>query len=186
MKCKLTWKLKGTKSNRMYFQLAPSTPRTGGIEFGLLPTPRTVDVEGGKANNVQLENGSYYRENLKGVRWGVKLRDVVENNLLPTPTSNEMGSVKKRGNGGESLRVKINNLLPTPVASDHNSRGPMENWSGTSDLVSVMHTASGGEFGKTSQLNPRFVAEMMGFPPNWTELPFQNGEPSPSKPTETP
>jgi len=29
---------------------------------------------------------------------------------------------------------------------------------------------------KTSQLNPRFVAEMMGFPPNWTELPFQNGE----------
>ena len=30
--------------------------------------------------------------------------------------------------------------------------------------------------GKTSQLNPRFVAEMMGFPANWTELPFQSGE----------
>jgi len=29
---------------------------------------------------------------------------------------------------------------------------------------------------KTSQLNPRFVAEMMRFPTNWTELPFQNGE----------
>ena len=29
---------------------------------------------------------------------------------------------------------------------------------------------------KDSQLNPRFVAEMMGFPPNWTELPFQSGE----------
>ena len=31
-------------------------------------------------------------------------------------------------------------------------------------------------FGKTSQLNPQFVAEMMGFPPNWTELPFLSGE----------
>lgn len=28
--------------------------------------------------------------------------------------------------------------------------------------------------GKTSQLNPRFVAEMMGFPPDWLELPFIN------------
>jgi len=29
--------------------------------------------------------------------------------------------------------------------------------------------------GEPSQLNPRFVAEMMGFPVNWTVLPFQNG-----------
>jgi DNA-cytosine methyltransferase len=40
--------------------------------------------------------------------------------------------------------------------------------------------------GKTSQLNPLFVAEMMGFPPNWTVLPFQSGETSQSKDTETP
>ena len=38
---------------------------------------------------------------------------------------------------------------------------------------------------KCSQLNPRFVAEMMGFPVNWTELPFQSGEQSPSKDMET-
>jgi hypothetical protein len=30
--------------------------------------------------------------------------------------------------------------------------------------------------GITSQLNPRFVAEMMGYPLDWTELPFQSGE----------
>jgi site-specific DNA-cytosine methylase len=40
--------------------------------------------------------------------------------------------------------------------------------------------------GKTSQLNPRFVLEMMGFPPDWTELPFQNGETKVSKQPETP
>jgi len=32
--------------------------------------------------------------------------------------------------------------------------------------------------GAGSQLNPRFVAEMMGFPPNWTEFPFLNGGPN--------
>lgn len=29
--------------------------------------------------------------------------------------------------------------------------------------------------GKTSQLNPQFVAEMMGFSPDWTVFPFQSG-----------
>ena len=29
-----------------------------------------------------------------------------------------------------------------------------------------------------SQLNPQFVLEMMGFPTDWTELPFLNGETS--------
>lgn len=39
-------------------------------------------------------------------------------------------------------------------------------WSGFRDQMT----------GKTSQLNPRFVAEMMGFPANWMELPFQQGK----------
>jgi hypothetical protein len=29
--------------------------------------------------------------------------------------------------------------------------------------------------GTTSQLNPLFVAEMMGFPTDWLTFPFQNG-----------
>jgi site-specific DNA-cytosine methylase len=49
-------------------------------------------------------------------------------------------------------------------------------------LAHAMHDPT---HGKTSQLNPRFVAEMMGFPVNWTELPFQSGELKASKPTET-
>ena len=36
-----------------------------------------------------------------------------------------------------------------------------------------------------SQLNPQFVEEMMGFPKNWTLLPFLNGETNQSKVTET-
>jgi hypothetical protein len=46
----------------------------------------------------------------------------------------------------------------------------------------IAHKVGGG----TSHLNPRFVAERMGFPPNWTELPFLIGEQKVLKDTETP
>ena len=52
--------------------------------------------------------------------------------------------------------------------------------------MNQMHGITNGTPGKTSQLNTRFVAEMMGFPKDWTELPFLNGEQNQSKGTETP
>jgi hypothetical protein len=33
--------------------------------------------------------------------------------------------------------------------------------------------------GKTSQLSPFFMEEMMGFPKGWTASPFQSGDESP-------
>lgn len=39
--------------------------------------------------------------------------------------------------------------------------------------------------GRSSQLNPLFVSEMMGFPVNWTVLPFLPGAEKASKPTGT-
>jgi hypothetical protein len=33
--------------------------------------------------------------------------------------------------------------------------------------------------GKTSQLSPLFVEEMMGFPKGWTASPFQSGDENP-------
>lgn len=73
------------------------------------------------------------------------------------------------------------NLLPTPTRSDYQPRWKTENWKGDSDLPSVMNEICGTR----SQLNPLFVEEMMGFPENWTLLPFLNGEMSQSKHTET-
>ena len=43
----------------------------------MLPTPTASDVEGGVAKDVQYKNGSFFRKNKQGVRWGVKLRDAV-------------------------------------------------------------------------------------------------------------
>src|SRR5690606_21902599 len=44
-RCKLTWKMKGTKYNRVFFQLVPSTLPIEEIEFGLWPTPTSVQLD---------------------------------------------------------------------------------------------------------------------------------------------
>ena len=41
------------------------------------PTPTASDVEGGIAKDVQTANGRFFRQNEKGEKWGVKLRDAV-------------------------------------------------------------------------------------------------------------
>lgn len=68
-------------------------------------------------------------------------------------------------------------MLPTPNASDNRDRG------GPKDPTVKRRLEMGKQVGLTmmvdGQLNPRFVAEMMGFPINWTELPFQNTEKNP-------
>jgi hypothetical protein len=69
-------------------------------------------------------------------------------------------------------------LLPTPMASDCGDKVTgLEN---QDSLVKIAREATG----KTSQLSPYFVMEMMGFPTDWTLLPFLNGETSQSKQEE--
>jgi hypothetical protein len=53
----------------------------------MYPTPTASDIEGGEAKDVQIENGRFFRENKKGERWGVKLRDAMT--ILPTPTARD-------------------------------------------------------------------------------------------------
>jgi hypothetical protein len=210
-KCKLTWKMKGTSYNRMYFQLVPSTHRIGETEFGLLPTPRAMEVvehpeaqaarlgdrTGGKLNNLSsgakfgllptpttqepstpceiTETGRRMTKDGKGSH-SLNLGRIA--GMIPTPTAQDF---KRRGPNskqqGLSNTENWTQLLPTPTASDYHARGDQPGWDG-SDLVSTMHKITEAD-GKTSQLNPRFVAEMMGFPPNWTESPFLSGDKNP-------
>jgi len=222
MRCKLTWKMKASKSSRLYFQLQASTPRTketgygllltpttredvvnletfqkrmekypngtkmpnlatqvsqllptpiagdwkgqkrkdgtasmlsGKAALGMLPTPRTTDVEGGKASGGKNDGNGWYRENKKGERWGVKLRDVAENGMLPTPkVQDERHALRDRGK---------------------------------SNLGEEMAEVGYQRTGTPSHLNPLFCAEMMGFPVNWTVSPFLSGEKNQSKDTAT-
>jgi hypothetical protein len=188
MKCRLNWKLKATKSHRFYFQLVPSTLPIEETEFGLLPTPRTTDIEGGLVKNVQMQKGSYFRQNKNGIKWGVKLRDVVENRLLPTPKvggkEGYQSRAKRQGHEKAMSHLEAfvdfhNQMLPTPMASDC---GDKVTGLETQDSLTKRARETTGQ---TSQLSPQFVMEMMGFPTDWTELPFLNGETNQSKQEET-
>lgn len=154
-KCALIWRMKGTKFNRLLFQLAPKTHRTDEIGFGLLPTP-TASAIGENASNHQIH---------------------VSKNGVAKPIR-ESGI---KGNSNLYATVQVRGMLLTPSASDGMRSGmTMQNLKNhnkknaeKSNLAEqIAHQVGGG----TSHLNPRFVAEMMGFPPNWTELPFQSGE----------
>jgi|GEM_PF-5495785 len=80
-------------------------------------------------------------------------------------------------------------LFPTPKARDYKdtfkSQEKLNNQYKKRMGPSIALTV-GYKTGSTSQLNPRFVAEMMGFPPDWTELPFQSGETKALKAMEMP
>jgi hypothetical protein len=229
-RCALSWKVMGIKSRPLLYLRARSTPHIVENGSGLLPTPRTADIEGGCVNDVQIENGNYYRINKNGVRWGVKLRDVVENGLLPTPmaqireTTIEQTIERQKKYGGKTRAMYLENfavmgMLPTPTAGEHKAnktydkryqaksgltamaangmlptpnafdwntaqhqdkyqeRKKMQMEKGVSLHYSLRQmTMDINPTGTTSQLNPRFVGEMMGFPANWTELPFLSGE----------
>ena len=142
-RCKLTWKVKGTKYNRLYFQLqASAIAPTNGTEFGLLPTPRAQEIENSKQR-------------------------IKENRIDSITTMAKLG------------------LLPTPRNRDYKGARSTEALEASGRTATNSLPDSFSQTGKTSQLNPRFVAEMMGFPSNWLELPFQNTETNQSRPPET-
>jgi len=180
--------MKATKSHRIYFQLAVKTHPIEEIGSGsLLKTPTKMDgeVSSGKKNPTSGDSGTLAQEIMS--EYPPTMQKL---GLLPTPTTQEpttpceitkTGRRKvKKGKGSHSLNLgRVVGMLPTPLASDNGDKV-----TGLENQNSLTKMAR-SETGKTSQLNPLFVEEMMGFPKNWTALPFQSGEKKVSKPTET-
>lgn len=166
---------------------------------GLLPTPMANDIHHAQRVKALKDAGAETMASRKnGSNRPNGLIDYMDfQGLLPTPTSRD----DKNGTTADSQRtqrkmkqgwtIELNDmatmgLLPTPATRD---------WKGARSEEALEeagrnHTNSlpdaFAQTGRSSQLNPRFVAEMMGFPVNWTELPFLSGEPNPSKPTGMP
>jgi len=166
------------------FQLAVSTLPIKETDFGSSPTvnwptPSASDVEGGIAQDVKLENGTFSRKNKEGVRWGVKLRDAVNHaeKMWPTPTTQDNPQVRGEGKTvgtkrGTTLGGAVR-MWPTPVARDHKGgyqggriRNGKVSWDSLD--VAVQHTDNQEKTG--GQLNPMFVEWLMGYPKGWTEL----------------
>jgi hypothetical protein len=109
--------------------------------------------------------------------------------LLPTPKTSDIAAGRKTiaGTQGNFIRINKDNtkrmganlagvvgMLPIPNASDNRDRG------GPKDPAIKRRLEMGKQVGLTmmvdGQLNPRFVMEMMGFPSDWTLLPFLSGD----------
>jgi hypothetical protein len=206
-RCKLTWKLKGTKYNRLYFQLqASAIAPTKGTEFGLLhteqqhllktPTAMDGEVTSGKKNPVSGNSGTLAQEIMSGYKPTME-----KLGLLPTPTTMDMLPPKTdkawekemtETRPGRTMPSNLRDvpfrtgLLPTPKVGGKECYETRAKRQGHDKAISHLEAFVEYQTGKTSQLSPHFVLELMGFPPNWTELPFLNGETNQSRPPETP
>ena len=151
---------------------------------GLLLTPTTreevQDLEKFKARMEKYPNGTTMPN----------LATQILGQMLPTPSSRDYKAAQttekyearkeKWAEKGINLQLNLpqfltNQMLPTPMASDcgHKVTG-LENQDSLTKRARL-------ETGTTSQLAPQFVLEMMGFPTDWTALPFLNGEQNQSK-----
>lgn len=147
----------------------------------LLPTPTAIDKGGGRINRSQSPNAADRPTLALAARKG----------LLPTPCSIEATKFTKTINPNSQMgqgitALAVNGLLPAPTAMEikHSNRvkglkekGAKGMYSrkngalrpnGLTDFLDFNNQVGGG----TSQLNPLFVEEMMGFPLMWTALPF--------------
>ena len=147
---------------------------------GLLPTPCSIEAT------------KYTKTINPNSQMGQGLTSLAVNGLLPTPTamevkhSNRVKGLKEQGAKGMYSRkngaLRPNGLtdfldfhyLLTPMAADgmraNMNMQALKNHNKEKANLSeqIAHKVGGG----TSQLNPLFVEEMMGFPLMWTALPF--------------
>ena len=187
----------GTKLNNL----------SSGAKFGLLPTPMASDattgaIIGENDTFITTKNGTQRKINQNGTNGSIGLARMVQ--LLPTPNAREADKYMKKYNpksqmGTALTAMAMNNLLPTPRANKvngcdlDNPNIAFRNKGNLEESVAKAIITSGEEStpkrnGATSQLNPLFVEEMMGFPLMWATLPFlsQSGDRNQSRDMETP
>ena len=170
--------VKDIPSSRYLFRLVPSVPRTEGTVSGLLPTPIASDFKVRGPGSQQKD-----------------LPESIREMLLPTPTATEIHHWQRverwKRQGRTSMHetedgeknpngltdfLDFHGLLPTLEHIGRKGKNPRQG--GLPDFFA--------QTGRSFQLNPLFVAEMMGFPTSWTVLPFLPGGSSPSRDTGTP
>lgn len=179
---------KDIPSNRYLYRLVPSKRRTGETVSSLLPTVQTQGLKvcdrNGKTRFINLgllptpTAQDFKRRGPGSKQQG--LPEAAHKGLLPTPTAKEANKYSKRYNpnsqsGTALTALAVNGMLPTPTANGW--KAPCEHGTGSPNL----QTCVARDLGPTSQLNPLFVEEMMGFPSMWCALPFlqANGEREP-------
>ena len=178
-------------SSRFLFQLAVSERRTRGTGYGsLLPTVQTQGLKvcdkNGKTKFMDVSllptptAQDFKRRGPNSKQQG--LPEAAYKKMLPTPTARSYKHGSKITDGRSRRKISqgwtmelndlaVSGLLPNPTRRDD----------ALCNIPVMIGQHCQQNDGKTSQLNPLFVEEMMGYPLMWTTLPFlsQNGDKNP-------
>ena len=105
------------------------------------------------------------RKNFPNIPITSSIQMLAKAGLLPTPTCNLAPYQYSNGDKNRPVTPTLVGLanagmLPTPIASDY--KGAKKKRKGNTQLTETL--------GISSQLNPQFVEEMMGYPIGYTEL----------------
>ena len=161
----LIWKLRGTKFNRSYFQLAVKTLPTDGTGFGLLLTPNCGDVNHSRGS-AETRKKQYESGHQKQLAHQIA--------MLGTAPTAESGIQSPPGDGKKAADAQTaGGLLPTPASRDYkgaNSKSHCEvTGAGRKHMDqlpnALMHGTNTG-----LKLQPAFVEWMLGYPIGWTAL----------------
>lgn len=110
--------------------------------------------------------------------------------ILPKPIKDNSELEEADGNNLEKSILQWlaeGQVMPTPIARDWKGAPSLENLKKRGKMPQKNSLPDFfARTGKSFQLNPLFVAEMMGFPVNWTVSPFLGEDRHPSKDMETP
>jgi len=163
-------------------KVCDSDGKTQFMDLSLLPTPRATKLTGTDRED-----------------FSPSLPGLIGKGLLPTPKAQNANAPGGHGQGGLDLQTFVQQkLLPTPMAQDGDNsmlpRSQLDRSSLPGFVMRMLPTPQAADgfksvanqnqdtlhktfqTGGNSQLNPRFVGEMMGFPVDWLELPFRATE----------
>ena len=195
---------KDIPSSRYLYRLVPSVHLTDGIEFGLLPTVTAQDYK--RRGPVSRQQGlpeiihgmllptpvatEIPHAQIAGEKNPTGLPEILDfNGILPEPIPDNTELENTDGNNLEESILQWlaeGQVMPTPTARDWKGAPSLEN---LKKRGKIPQKNSLPDFfartGKSFQLNPLFVAEMMGFPPDWTVSPFLGEDRHPLKDTGT-
>ena len=136
---------------------------------GLLPTPKAGDSSGGSQ---KVDGPTVTRPS--GHTFSTGLRDQAYSGLLPIPITGECSNQTQDMLQQQIALMAETRNLPTPTVSCHNAGTDKDRKDGGSRESELNHLVA-RSVGRTSQLSPLFVEEMMGFPTCYTVLPFLDG-----------
>lgn len=143
-RCTMEWKAEYVKKDRYIFLLQVNQAEN------ILPTPESFDWNSARHPELWEKDKKKYAE--KGINLHCNLRQQARLGMLPTPTLQD-SRIGMNNIGGSEHRRQRGSIALADVALGLNNPDRQK---------SIM------------QLNPQFVLEMMGFPINFTEKPYQN------------